>query len=396
MARTGIVLIVLAALAGVTGCDPGILPGPDPDAEPSPDVSEIRDWHDLDAVRGNLGGRYVLTNDLDTTTRGYAQLASSTANQNKGWQPIGTSEARFTGSFDGQGYEIRDLFINRPGEGFVGLFGTADTAAVIRDLGVVNAVVIGEWAVGVIAGSNWGGVSNSYSSGSVSGDDCVGGLVGGNSGGVNNCYSAATVVGRWDVGGLVGCNDPGGTVSKSYSVGGVSGEWSVGGLVGGNLGGALSKSYSTGGVSGDDYVGGLVGDNQGAVSNCYATGGVSGQWYVGGLVGYNDSGGSVSHSYARGTVSGDWHVGGLVGGNDGPSVSNSFWDIDISGWAESDGGVAKTTAALRDIATFSDTATQGLDEPWDVVAVAPGESNTGYIWNMVDGQTYPFLSWQSD
>jgi len=347
-------------------------------------------------VRGNLGGRYVLTNDLDTTTRGYAQLASSTANQNKGWQPIGTSEARFTGSFDGQGYEIRDLFINRPGEGFVGLFGTADTAAVIRDLGVVNAVVIGEWAVGVIAGSNWGGVSNSYSSGSVSGDDCVGGLVGGNSGGVNNCYSAATVVGRWDVGGLVGCNDPGGTVSKSYSVGGVSGEWSVGGLVGGNLGGVLSKSYSAGGVSGDDYVGGLVGDNQGAVSNCYATGGVSGQWYVGGLVGYNDSGGSVSHSYARGTVSGDWHVGGLVGGNDGPSVSNSFWDIDISGWAESDGGVAKTTVAMRDIVTFSDTATQGLDEPWDVVAVAPGESNTGYIWNMVDGQTYPFLSWQSD
>jgi hypothetical protein len=52
-------------------------------------------------------------NDLDAATPGYAELASPTANQGKGWQAIGTSDNRFTGSFDGQGYEIRDLFIDR-------------------------------------------------------------------------------------------------------------------------------------------------------------------------------------------------------------------------------------------------------------------------------------------
>lgn len=389
MARVSIFLIVVALLTAMMGCEPAL--GPDP----APYGLEIQDWHDLHAIRGDLGGRYVLMNDLDSSSPGYVELAGSTASEGKGWQPIGTSDDRFTGSFDGQGHEIRNLFINRPDEGFVGLFGAVGGGGVIHNLGAANAAVIGEWAVGVLAGGNWGDISNSYSTGSVSGDDSVGGLVGGNAGGMSSCYSTATVAGHWDVGGLAGCNDPWGTVSKSYSAGSVTGEWATGGLVGGNLGGTVSRSYATASVSGDDYVGGLVGDNQGIVSNCYATGTVSGQWYVGGLVGYNDSGGSVSNSYATGGVSGDWHVGGLVGGNDEGAVNNSFWDTTSSGRAESDGGTGKPTTAMQDIATFTDTATQGLNQPWDLVAVAPGETNPTYIWNIVDGQTYPFLSWHS-
>jgi len=44
--------------------------------------------------------------------------------------------------------------------------------------------------------------------------------------------------------------------------------------------------------------------------------------------------------------------------------------------------------------TFTDTATEGLDKTWDMIAVAPGESDADHIWNIVDGRTYPFLSWQ--
>jgi len=48
---------------------------------------KIRTWYDLDAVRNNLRGHHILMNDLDSTTAGYEDLASPTANGGKGWQP---------------------------------------------------------------------------------------------------------------------------------------------------------------------------------------------------------------------------------------------------------------------------------------------------------------------
>jgi len=43
---------------------------------------------------------------------------------------------------------------------------------------------------------------------------------------------------------------------------------------------------------------------------------------------------------------------------------------------------------MQDIATF-------LDAAWDIVAVANRSvRNPTYIWNIVDDETYPFLSWQ--
>jgi len=69
------------------------------------------------------------------------------------------------------------------------------------------------------------------------------------------------------------------------------------------------------------------------------------------------------------------------------TVSNSFWDRATSGQTRSDGGIGKTTAEMQDIATFSGAG-------WDIIAVALKETNTTYIWNIVDDQTYPFLSWQ--
>jgi len=87
-------------------------------------------------------------------------------------------------------------------------------------------------------------------------------------------------------------------------------------------------------------------------------------------------------------VTGNSSVGGLVGGNEDGSVSNSFWDTQTSGQATSAGGTAKTTAEMQNIATFSGAA-------WNIIAVGgPGERNPAYIWNIVNGLTYPFLSWQ--
>jgi len=481
-------LIILLSLA---------LPISPPVVRASPGT-EVWDWYDLHAIRDDLGGHYTLMNDLGATTAGYTELASATANDRRGWQPIGTWSDGFTGYFDGQGYEITDLYISRPGEHHVGFFGSVGEGGVIEDLGVVNATVAARSGVGGLAGSNSGTVSNCYSSGSVAGsgpvgglvgmnwhtvrnsyssssaagEEKVGGLLGFNEGAVSNSYSTGRAAGYWFIGGLVGSNS--GTVSNSYSAGSATGYGSVGGLVGENrhtvrssystgsvtgkeqigglagtnwhtvqdsysggrvagkeqvgglvghnlLEGAVSGSHSTATVIGDSYVGGLVGENDGGtVSASYSAGSVNGKGRVGGLVGWNDEG-TVTASYARSSVAGEWHVGGLVGENhlgtvnssysaalvtgqerfggllgwnDDGVVSNSFWDLEISGVGESAGGTGKTSAEMQNMATFVDLETEGLDDPWDMIAVAFGVANTDYAWNIVDGEVYPFLSWE--
>jgi hypothetical protein len=395
------------------------------------EIIEIRDWYDLGAVRDNLGGSYRLVIDLDSATAGYMELASETANGGRGWQPIGTSDYGFIGSFDGQGYEISDLFINRPDQDCVGLFARIswvhpiEDVGVVENVGLVNADVTGGSRVGALVGRNAGIVSNSYSLSSVTGEYWyVGGLVGYDDGGsVTDCYSTGNVTGHnYYVGGLVGHITGArtvreGTVSNSYSTSNVSGVTRVGGLAGSaladvsvrtsyfagsvtgwrwvgglvaeNYGGNVSSSYSTGNVTGYDMVGGLVGLNLwGAVSDCYHTGSVTGDHNVGGLVGRNEWG-TIKDSCSVGSVHGDSKAGGLVGYNEEGSVSNSFWDIATGGIVVSAGGIGKTTTETQDIATFSEAG-------WNITAVVnPGTRNPSYIWNIVDGGTYPFLSWQS-
>ncbi len=296
---------------------------------------EVRDWYDLDAIRDNPYGSHTLMNDLDSTTPGYEELASQTANEGKGWQPIGTwSLSAFTGAFDGQGYEIRDLFINRPNQSPIGLFGYTGEEGFIKDTNMVDVTVTGYYYAGGLVGFNNGLITNSYSTGNVSG-----------------------TIGM--VGGLVGKNT--GTVSNSYSTAGVNGVVNAGGLVGDNWHGTVINSYSTGNVIGSSCVGGLV---------AYS---------------YN---GTVANSYSTGSVTGYEDVGGMVGRNYEGTASNSFWNTETSGQTTSDGGTGKTTAEMRDLVTFSGAG-------WNICTVAPGSTNSTCTWNIVNGVTYPFLSWQS-
>jgi hypothetical protein len=290
--RSGILLITVALIIGMAGCGP------------LSQNLEIRTWYDLDAVRNNLRGHHILMNDLDSTTAGYEELASPTANQGQGWQPIGTENGLFAGTFDGQGYEVRDLFSNRTDEMYAGFFGVVGEEGVIQNVGVVSGNVTGNDNVGGLVGHNGGTVSNSYYTGSLTGNESVGGLMGKNSGTASNSYSASSVIGNANVGGLVGENTA-----------------------------------------------------------------------------------TVSNSYSTGSVTGNTHVGGLVGSNFG-TVSNSFWDTQTSGQPTSSGGTGKTTVQMKDITTFSGAG-------WNIVAVANSSTrNIGYVWNVVDHVTYPFLSWQ--
>ncbi len=303
-------------------------------------AKEIEDWHGLSATRDNLGGSYVLMNDLDSTTAGYEELASRTANEGQGWQPIGTEEQPFTGGFYGRGHKITDLFIDRPDEKDVGLFGFVGGGGDIENVGLVNLTVTGDECVGGLVGRNWDGVvSNSYSTGST-----------------------ASVRGYIRVGGLVGWNRDN-----------------------------VNTSYSTVRVTYARSVGGLVGYNTGMVSNSYARGSATGFQYVGGLIGTNHVGGGVSNCYSNTTVTYELPPkGGLVGVNYMfvGGVRDSFWDTQTSGVDDSAGGIGRTTAEMKDMDTF-------LSAGWNITAVAnPGTRSPDCIWNIVDGETYPFLSWE--
>lgn len=358
IAKVNILLVTVALIAGMAGC------------VPASQNLEIRTWYDLDAARDNLAGHHTLMNDLDSTTSGYEELAGQTANGGKGWSPIGTGigELAFGGFFSGQGYEIRDLFINRPNENYVGLFGVL-SGGEIRDIGLVNVTVTGNECVGALVGRN------DYAS-------------------LRNCHFAGRVNGEGlSVGGLVGYNFFG-MVGDSSSTGNVTGYRNVGGLVGCNYEGSVYGSYSTCSVSGDKYVGGLVGRNhQGEVAVSYATGNVTGNGIVGGLVGDNNqppgAGGGVTKCYSAGSVVSSGFAGGLIGANfAGGWVLDCFWDTETSGQPTSDGGTGKNTTEMQDIITFSDAG-------WNITAVALNETNPGYIWNIVNNATYPFLGWQT-
>ena len=151
----------------------------------------------------------------------------------------------------------------------------------------------------------------------------------------------------------------------------VNGSSYVGGLVGNNSG-TITNCYSTGSVSGSSYVGGLVGDNSGTITNCYSTGSVSGSSYVGGLVGYTD--GTITNCYSTGSVSGTSVFGGLVGYNFG-TITYSYWDKETSLQPSSTFGTGKTTAEMKQQATF---------EGWDFTN----------IWAIEEDVTYPYLQWQ--
>jgi len=314
--------------------------------------SEIADLDQLQAIKNDLAASYVLTVNLDV---------SPTVNWNagQGFEPIGDEATPFTGSFDGQGHTISNLYINRLAEDEVGLFGYTGTGATVQNVTITGATVMGNDDTGIMAGYNKGLITNTYCVGMVSGSFYAGGLVGYNRlGAVVNSRSTAAVTGTAYVGGLVGANELG-TVNGSHSAGEVRGAGIVGGLVGvgdgsivnsystamvsatveiGQAGGlmgwndmgSIHESYSSGTVSGPLQVGGLVGYNDGSVSRSYSKGNVTGIAGVGGLVGYNDLG-SVNKSYSTSKVSGMDYVGGLVGINDYGSISESYSSGPVTG-----------------------------------------------------------------
>jgi hypothetical protein len=329
----------------------------------------------LDNVRNYLGAAHADKHFLQIDD---INLGVPPWNAGEGWLPIGSSAARFTGNYNGDGHIISGLYMNRPGMGSLGMWGFIGDGGVVQNVVLADVQVTGgAQIVGTLAGTNRGTISNSSVTGVVSGGYRVGGMVGENNPGtVEYCFANVTVLannGR--IGGLVGFN-VGGTVYQSYATANVSGGWYVGGVVGRNLQGTMQQCYATGNINGSNSVGGLVGDTEGgSISNSYAMGNASGGFAVGGLIGYVWQT-AVSNCYSTGSVGGgSFDHGGLIGYRFGGTVLNSYWNTETSGQSASAGGQGRTTAQLLDQANFVN---------W----------NFNETWGIHQGLSYPWLQWQ--
>ena len=179
---------------------------------------------DLDKLRYDMTGDYVLANDIDMTGRSFV--------------PFGivnnTTAGKFTGTFDGQGHTIKNLKYDVSDKGEVGLFSQTENAT-IKNLIIEGAYFKGNANVGGIVGQMYRttitdcAVLNSY----IEGRDHVGAIAGeiaqtqvdGNyvGGTITNCFSDARIKTReYQAGGMLGTIHCG-TVEKNLFTGTVEG-----------------------------------------------------------------------------------------------------------------------------------------------------------------------------
>lgn len=271
----------------------------------------------------------------------------------KGWEPIGRNSATaFTGDYNGAGYQILNLFIDRgasavannvypsDGEDSVGLFGFVENKTgsdtYIRNLSIVNPRVTGRRGTGALVGRILLPITTParsftvyiernavYGNGYVRGFGATGGMVGAN----NSVAKQRVPVVRFSWANItVSATHPNNyTPNPNDPVGntGINNPYNIkyGGLVGCNENGITQDSYARGNVSGGDRVGGVAGCTiDGTVFRTYSTG-------------------DLIRGIAPGSPLPDWEGGwggivgrtagslppGLGGGGGSGSVQNSYW-----------------------------------------------------------------------
>ncbi len=325
----------------------------------------------------------------------------------------------FTGLNDGLIFDcntISDVNVSGQTEtgGFAGL-----NSGFIEDCNSTS-IVAGENQIGGMIGYNISVLRSSSSVCTVSGNRRVGALVGKNNGHIFNSRADGSVLGLEYIGGITGIND-GGYVKNCSSMCQVNGEQYVGGFTGTNSG-SLINCYSAGDISGNNYVSGGVGKNIFQILNAVSEANVEAQYgYAGGLAGSNESNGLIENSYSAGDINGMYNIGGLLGYNDGvvfkcystgdvadnyaaDATSDGFggligdsseqacailsvWDVQTSHQASSAGGIGKTTAEMKNKASFADWGKTTKDDTGD----------EPIYWTIYQqgGKDYPRLSWEN-
>lgn len=230
-----------------------------------------------------------------------------TWNDGAGFDPIIANKYIF---LNGNYNEIRDLYINRPTEDYVGLFG--QLAYAINPISEYKNIWVRD---AVITGKNYVGGLCAYTNNRT----------------ITNCHFSGTIIGIERVGGVCGSLYLG-ELRKCSSFGNIYGESHVGGLIGNSTTTSFYDSFSSATVfEHPDY----IGDTN----------------YHGGLIGL-PANTMIQHCYADGLVE---KATGTVGGlsyNASTTDNHNYWDTEKTGQATSGTGEGKTTVNMRKQATF--------------------------------------------
>lgn len=216
------------------------------------------------------------------------------------WNPIGESSSKkYSGSFDGGGYTVSGVYVNRAAAG-AGFFGYTDINSEISNL-TVDGIIIGtKNYTGGIVGDCYGTVMNCRNLAEIRGFAYVGGVVGD----LENKTGSPSSMQR--------CANYGSVTAASHSAGGVVGR------IDSLSGSAVSECYNTGSVSGTTKVGGIVGDQYAygcGIKDVYNIGTVTASTgYAGGIIG-NFRAGRLENAYMASEIIGaDAASGGKIAG----------------------------------------------------------------------------------
>lgn len=293
-------------------------------------ISILDDLLYLAETEEDYDNHYRLTTNLDLSGLSFeaALIAPDDGSDYRSYTFLG---AAFTGSFDGEGHTISNLFIESNSGNYFGLFGSIEGA--VSNLSLAGLSMNVRQRAGGLCGHNAGIISNCKVSGEATSrgayhNATLGGLCGWNSGTISyssaNCNSVST---NGNSGGLCGWNS--GTIKQCYATG---------------------NSISSTGLN---RSGGLCGSNSGTIADCFATGNASsshpsipGSSWAGGLTGSNS--GTIQRSYSTGYVSasgpGTVSAKGLCAENTtdygGGIIEDCYWDVDTSGVSYTSGGGA--------------------------------------------------------
>ena len=317
-------------------------------------IKTVDDWCNISRTGADgLDKHYIQVADIDFSFGGQQGDISA--------YMIGSSDAKFTGSYDGQDHCLENFSLSGTEEG-AGLWRFCENAS-FKDIHISNAAVSCTAAhVGTIVGRLDGGsaaLTGCKVTGSTvsSAGNYAGGLAGRANGTVSGCEfgeegTASSVAGVTSIGGIVGLNYA--TVSGCKNLGAaVTGSTQVGGVIGNHAGEkTVSACENRGdidcsGVRGGGVIG--VVTKTAIVSDCVNYGEVgTAANYKGGIIGsfYSQTSAAtltITNAVNHGSVTGQSGVGGIIGGTDNASAQADGVFIVIDGTTLNDGAAVTAT-----------------------------------------------------
>ena len=369
------------------------------------------------------------------------QLKNSLDLNNLDWQPIGTKETPFKGTFDGNSHTIKGIYINSV-IGYQGLFGSMDGGTIKRINLIDGNITAGEIMMnldfnGAIVGYNKNGTveectfsgtftNNGNAAGGIVGKSeganarvafCqnlglvignygarIGGIVGYNMGGlIEYCTNYATIKGgTYFTGGIAG-QSSNGTVKNCGNHADVGGSSNIGGIVGVNATTLITNCYNTGNLSGymeygENYgvgMGGIAGSNTGTLTNCYNSGSITTLakeegYNIGGVAGSNKNGGIITFCYyLKGCAKDGLGISQNGSGTINPGSTTADTDGSSNAFTETQGktSMIKSGTTIGKVSYSSNTALPECLNAWQ------NNNKTGYSrWTLNGSKTgYPVL-----